>query len=208
MASDYNLQTLKRLQNDSEKQLLEFNEIIPIEHNSNDVYSPKLVNLMLSVGPQIENVVDIILKELHLEVKEAGVPSRIKVLNQNGVLSNFKITSTTNRLQYTPFNQEFTWWNTYNNTKHDLAEKQFKITYLSVMESLAVLAGLHRLADVVIRCNDEQRKHVLEKDYWRNSMNYQGSDLLTESQLHKIIPPSWTSSLFQIHNYFVYQFDA
>ena len=57
---------LKRLQYDSEKKLIQFDEIVPLEHNVPGIYSPILVNLMLELGPQIEDVTNLIFEELEL----------------------------------------------------------------------------------------------------------------------------------------------
>jgi len=44
MSFSFEIRELKRIWEDLEKQLLEFNEIVPFEKNPHDVYSPRLVN--------------------------------------------------------------------------------------------------------------------------------------------------------------------
>ena len=202
----FNLQNLKRLFNDSEKQLHEFNETIPYEHNPNDVFSPKLVNLILQAGPQIENLTDLMLEKLEIPSEGNGLLSRIKTLNKNGVLSKFQIHLKPQLIQFTPFDQKSEWWNLYNSLKHDLSESQFKITYLSVMNSMGALASLHRIADVVKNCNPDYYEHILKEDYWQksfdipNTVNFRGVNRVTEIAT----PSAWESSLFRISHYFVY----
>ena len=161
MTFEVDLKNLKRLHRDSEKQLLEFNEIVPYEHNPANVYSPKLVNLLLTVGPQIENLTDLIIIQLQLSPEGNGLSSRIKELDKDGVLSSFEITSMPQNTQFHPFTEDFSWWEIYNKTKHDLSRSQFEITYLSVINSLAVLASLHRLANIVLHCNYDYKQLVL-----------------------------------------------
>jgi len=201
MTFDVMLQNLKRLHIDSENRFLEFNDIVPYEHNPNDVYSPILVNLMLQAGPQIENLVDLIINELKLKPKEKGLPARIREINRDGILSGFKISMLTNDMQVTPYKQKFSWWDTYNKTKHDLSKSQFKITYVSVVEILASLASLHRFADVLNRSNEDYRKEILNKQYWQNTFDFPSS---YEYESARKFPTAWKSKVFRISNYFIY----
>ncbi len=209
MDFNVNLQNLKRLFSDSEKQLHEFNENIPYEHNPTNVFSPKLVNLILQVGPQIENLTDLMIGKLAITYEGSGLLSRIKTLNKNDVLSKFKIHLKPQLIQFTPFDQKSEWWDLYNALKHDLSESQFKITYLSVMNSMAALASLHRLADVIKISGDEYLTCVLEDKYWSNTINYAQTNGGGIGGLRvRLITPAWESSLFRIENYFVYANDT
>jgi len=201
MSFENDLKNLKRLFQDSEQQLAEFNEIVPYEHNPNNIYSPKLVNLLLQIGPQIEGVTDLIASKKSLKFESGGVPSRIERINRNGVLSGFKITSLLNGLLFTPFPQKTSWWDTYNNTKHNLSQSQFDITYLSVMDTLAALAALHRLSDAIKGTSTENLEYILDKQYWDKTFEVQiGNQTGTAIG----IPPPWKSKTFKISNYFVY----
>jgi len=86
MNFELRLYHLRRLFDDSEIKLQDFNEIIPFQFNPKEIYSPKLVNLMLEIGPQIEDITNLIITELALS-DECGIISRIKEINKNGVLS-------------------------------------------------------------------------------------------------------------------------
>lgn len=197
------LKALKTLLRDSEKQLLEFNEIIPYDRNPSDIYSPKLVNLLLQIGPQIESLTDLIGGQLGLKLSENGLPSRINQLNSDGVLSNFDITTRPHNLKISPFENELQWWSSYNKTKHELAKFQFKVTYQTVMESLAALAALHRLASVCQTSNEENKKLILQKQYWNLSFNVVSLYPQSPSRPNFSEGP-WASDLFKIAHYFVY----
>ena len=203
MSFENDLKNLKRLFQDSQQQLKEFNEIIPIEHNPHHIYSPKLVNLLLQIGPQIEGVTDLITSKKSLKF-ERGVTSRIESINHDGVLSNFQITFTLNGALFTPFPLKKEWWTTYNETKHNLAQSQFDITSQSVLDALAALAALHRLADVISKTDEENLEYILEKQYWRKAFDYQSNDAETSRRIRATTSETWNSILFTISNYFVY----
>lgn len=203
MSFENDLTNLKRLFQDSEQKLKEFNEIIPIEHNPHPIYSPQLVNLLLQIGPQIEGVTDLIVSKKSLKFKR-GVPSKIESINHDGVLSTFQIIFTLNGTLFTPFPLKREWWTTYNETKHNLAQSQFNIKYQSVLDSLSALAALHRLADVIKVTDEENLKYILEKKYWRNEFNYQSYDPETSRRISATMSGTWKSMLFVISNYFIY----
>ena len=204
MSFETNLKNLKRLFADSEKRLHEFNETIPYEHNPTEVFSPILVNLILQVGPQIENLTDMMMEKLDITPEGNGLLSRIKTLNKNNVLSNFQIHLKPELIQFKPFDQKSEWWSLYNSLKHDLSKSQFDITYLSVMNSMAALASLHRLADVVRICNSDYLEHILTEEYWHATFGGGGGG---KGGVSLVLPSAWESSLFRIANYFVYADD-
>ena len=208
MSIDFDLQSLKRLHRDSEKQLLEFNDIIPYEHNPNNLYSPILVNLLLQVGPQVENVTDLLVRDLDLKPDGNGVPSRIREINKSGVLSGFRTYFLAHDTQFTPFTQELEWWDIYNKTKHDLAKSQFEITYGSVMNSMAALASLHRLADAATHCNKEVKMHVSNKEYWNEPTFVVNREWIRQDLQNRSYGYSWRSLAFKITTYFIYASDA
>ena len=201
MSFENDLQNLKRLFGDSEQELKKFNEIVPFEHNPHEIYSPKLVNLLLQIGPQIESLTDLIASKKELRFERGGVPSRIERINHDGVLSGFNITSLQNGLLFTPFPLKSSWWTTYNETKHNLAQSQFDIKYQSVMDALAALAALHRLADAIRGCPEDSLEYILERQYWNKSFEA----IVNNGHATAIgIPGPWKSEIFKISNYFVY----
>ena len=204
MSFENDLHNLKRLFADSEQELKKFNEIIPYEHNPVKIYSPKLVNLLLQIGPQIESLTDLIATKKALGFERGGVPARIERINHDSVLSRFEIIFKINGALITPFTLKQKWWTTYNETKHNLAQSQFDITSQSVLDALAALAALHRLADVISKTDEDNLEYILEKQYWRKAFWHQSNDAETSRRIRATTSETWNSMLFTISNYFVY----
>ena len=168
---EFNLNNLKKLHVDLEKQMLKFDEIIPYERQETSrIYSPRLLNIMLACCPQIEAMTKLISQRCNFTTN--GIPSLIQEINNKGVLSHFRIISILHKLQFTPFTKELSWWNAYNELKHELTGKQFKLTYTKVMDALAALAILHCLAKHLNTNNDEYMQRILNKDAWSNTNQY------------------------------------
>lgn len=203
MSNNFEIRELKRIWEDLEKQLLEFNEIVPYEKNPHDVYSPRLVNMMLVTGPQIEAMTRLIVKKLKLRPQGTGIPSYLKEINKNSVLSMQRIISLTSGLLFTPFPVKEIWWKSYNETKHKLIDEINKIRYQKVMESLAALAALYRIYDVIVK-NPTHGKSILDRKNWQNPTRE-----IFEANDEKVIkavewPNTWSSKLFKITTYYHY----
>ena len=182
------IKDLKSLQLETEDQILDFNKIVPLEHNLSNVYSPKLVNIILQAGPQIEAIVDAIMKELGLS-SNGGVPSKIKKINEKGMLNKLDIHFIPNKIGFLPFKDVKSWWeDVYNKTKHDLVKNQFSVRYSSVMQLMAALAALHRFAHIIKSVDYDLRDHLLEEKYWVSNLQI----------------PNWKSKAFKISQYFRY----
>jgi len=203
MEFSFDIRELKRIWMDLEKQMFDFNEIIPYGRNPHDVYSPKLVNMMLITGPQIEAMAKLIVKKLKLKPKGKGVPRYLKEINKNAVLSVQRIVSITSGLLFTPFPAEYAWWKSYNLTKHELLEEIFKIRYQKVIESLAALAILHRIYDVMEE-NPKHGKEVLDRKNWLSPTIpvFDENDEIVTKEVEW--SNTWTSQLFKITTYYHY----
>ena len=84
---------MKQLYLSVEQQFREFNEIVPYDQNSvkkgwNEIHSPRLVNLILSICPQIEKMMKILVKEMEMEPENKGNSSYdyLNRLDRNNVL--------------------------------------------------------------------------------------------------------------------------
>ena len=203
MQSDLDIRELKRIWTDLEKQLLAFNEIIPFERNPHDVYSPKLINMMLITGPQIEAMAKLILNKLKLKPKAKGILGHIKEINKNSVLSKQRIVSLTSGLLFTPFPVKSEWWKSYNLTKHELFQEIFEIRYQKVMDSMAALAALHRIYDAIEK-NPKHGKVILDGKNWvsptEKTFDEDGAIVIKEVEW----PNTWNSQLFKITTYYHY----
>ncbi len=203
MSYDFDVRELKRIWSDLEKQVLSFNEIVPYERNPHNIYSPKLVNLMLLSGAQIEAMAKLIVNRLKLNPSGRGIPTYLKEINKNAILSKQRIVSTTSGLLFTPFPAKQEWWNTYNLTKHELKEKMLEIKYQEVMNSLAALAALHHVYDILEK-DPTLGKEILDEKNWQNPIQEFFYEDGSKGEKEIEWPNTWSSHLFKITSYFHY----
>ena len=186
----YELDNLKKLHVDLEKQMLNFDEIVPFERQRTaEIYSPRLLNMMLVCGAQIDAVTRLIAKRCGFNHND-HIPPLIRKINEKTVLSNFQIISIPHKLQFTPFTRDLEFWDAYNELKHELQEKQFKITYTRVMDGFAALATLHYLAGQLVAVRDENITNVLDRQNWipyTMIINKDGNSMFWESSLFRIL---------------------
>ena len=103
----FDLENLKKLHTDLEKQMLQFDEVVPYERQRTaHIYSPRLLNMMLVCGAQIEAVTRLISRRCNFVEQNGGIPSLIREINKKLVLSKFTIVSIPHRLLFTPFGNE------------------------------------------------------------------------------------------------------
>lgn len=189
------LEDLGKLHNDLEKQMLNFDEVVPYERQRTaQIYSPRLLNMMLVCGAQVEAVTRLISRNCNF-VENGGIPPLIRQLNHNAVLANFKIISIPHNLQFTPFTRDLEWWDAYNELKHELKEKQFKITYTTVMDAFAALAALHCLAQQLRGVFEQDIAKVLDRKNWINDESMIKFSLYQDTGLSLNL---WRSLLFEI----------
>ena len=132
---------------DIERQFLEFNEIIPIKKNpTSEVYSPRFVNMIYTLGAQVDAVLQILVKDLQLNPKEKRFPEYYNALNSNGILKFQKVKCSLDNSTIQPFKDSTPeWWNRYNKAKHELP---FGIEAIRLNHILEALAGLYVLNDL------------------------------------------------------------
>lgn len=203
------LDNLKKLHVDLEKQMINFDEVLPYERQRTAlIYSPRLLNIMLTCCPQIESVTTLIAQRCDISLeyvnkygikKSKSVRQLIREINSKLVLSKFVIVSKTNDLLFTPFGSDLGWWQKYNELKHELAIKQFEINYTVVMDALAGLCGLYCLADKLMSCFDRDIPEVLDSKNWVDS-DY----LIKIANLDKqsTINRYWESLLFGVTSFY------
>lgn len=162
----FQLWDLQKLHEDVEKQLLQFDEIIPYEkQRSAEIFSPRLLNMMLSCCPQIEAITKLITERCGFPLNETdedgktrpkSVPSLIKKIDENAVLSNLCLEVKIHDYEagLTPFTPYLKWWKKYADLKHGLATKQFEINYVDVMDAFSALASLHCIARKIEQFSD------------------------------------------------------
>ncbi len=86
-----NYDEIFKMLNHPSKQLEEYDDVTPFEHNKT-AWSPNLVNLLLTVSPHIESVTGILLNEFNLTAPPgSGIKGAIQTIDSQGVLSNLEI---------------------------------------------------------------------------------------------------------------------
>lgn len=99
-------ETLKEshlIHKDLETQFLEFDSIIPFEKQTcMDIYSPRLVNMLLTTCPQIESIC--VMLNDHMKItKNGNIPALMEEINRNKVLEKIVIYSKFTKKKFFPF---------------------------------------------------------------------------------------------------------
>lgn len=207
----FELENLRKLQDDIEKQLLQFDEIIPYERQTTaKIFSPRLLNLMLSCCPQIEAVTKLLCNRCEIPLNELGengrqkpisVPKLISKINAKAVLSGLEIQTISDQLMFTPFTLHLEWWQKYANLKHGLAKKQYDITYTDIMNAFSALAVLHYVTYHAIISFNETIPFLLDRKYWMlPSLPALRKDDL--GRYYQKTAYGWKSKIFGIRNFF------
>lgn len=199
----YELQNLQKLHLDLEKQMLNFDEIVPFERQRTaEIYSPRLLNMMLVCGTHIESVTKLISRTCGFYYD--NLRDSIRKINEKGVLSNFNIVSIIHQLGFTPFANDLEWWESYNELKHELQEKQFKLTYARVMDAFASLSALHCLAKTLVSNTDDFIPRILDKEHWIYNENLYEVTKYNAKIGRSSDDAIYKSLLFEIRNMFAY----
>jgi hypothetical protein len=155
---------------DPTKRLKEYDDITPYEHNQNS-WSTILINLLLSISPQIEAVTKVLVTEFNLTPPQnSGIKGAIKEIDRIGVLSNIDI-KFKNRLPITPFTN-YAWWDANNDIKHDLLTNIHRVDFEVVMKSFAALSGLHKIAWLVKDMGSADPRILDPANWQKNTHKY------------------------------------
>lgn len=155
-----------------EREFIEFNNIIPCNHNPSTVYSPRLVTIMQSCGPQIYGMLEFLTNHFSIETKNDKFPSYYKELNEKGMLAFQKVILKYNRRILSPFkfNKDVpSWWTAYNDAKHRLLEGgNFSATLNNVIKILGAIFILHKIAEELMETEQGKKMLILDKRNWRH----------------------------------------
>ena len=148
----WKIDSLDALHEDLEKQMIAFDDIVPFRKQWHiQLYSPRLINILLSTGPQIEAVTKR-LGEM-LSINDDRVPTILHEIERSRVMDNIRPRAIRQDIMFPKFGPNFGWWNEYNRIKHEMYKDELRISYMLVMEALAALAMLSFLAKCVARLN-------------------------------------------------------
>jgi len=137
---------LSEFLSDTERQLKNFSDNVPFEYNP-DVYSPRLLNLLLVTCAQIEALCWFFMAEFSWALPQnQGMKWVISQLDQNNVLSQMKLKSTLTPNLICPFSGSYAWWTKYNDSKHDLVTKSQDVKYADVIDAISAYFALFNLA--------------------------------------------------------------
>lgn len=211
------LLSMQKIFAESERLFLEFTDIVPLEHNPPDVYSPKLAIIIQSVSSQIDGMLKLIISELLGIKKRMDYPTMVQKLDEKGMLSAQKLTLQVKMEPLTPFKDgQSSWWKAYNNLKHELPAGLYSATLNNTIKALGALFALHSIAEILYlysipekEVNMRQpRLSVLDQTYWydfeeefrNNPGNQRGIKFMINQQLiycapmtlAKLQPYTWT----------------
>ena len=169
------LLSMQKIFAESERLFLEFANIIPLEHNPSDVYSPKLVIIIQSVSSQIDGMLKLIISELLGIKRRMDYPTMVQKLDEKGMLSAQKLTLQVKMEPLTPFKDgQSSWWQAYNNLKHELPAGLYSATLNNTIKALSALFALHSIAEILYLYNIPEKGvnmrqpqlDVLDQTYW------------------------------------------
>jgi len=162
------LEMQKQFRN-SESQFLEFAEIVPYTNNPLNIYSPKMVSLLLYLGPQILGMFEILKKQNDITCGDT-FGSYYDALNKKGMLSCQGFILNDSALVGNPFNdRDPKWWQTYNHhVKHMMPSGIFEATYQNVIEAIGALFILHHIVDTKQRKLNPviENADILDQSNW------------------------------------------
>lgn len=171
---------------DTERQLKQFNDLVPFKHNPG-IYSPRLVNLLLGICAQIEVFCNYFLSEFSWKLPEReGMRWVIAELDKNGVLSRMVIKSTLAPDVLVPFSSNYQWWTKYNEVKHDLVQKGYDVKYADIMDAMAAYFALFNLAVTKIE-GQLNEGDLLDISKWNNDTHrkfWSAEDLFVTETAH------------------------
>lgn len=124
----------------SERQFLQFDELVPYDRNPDSVYSPVLFPMLQFSGSQVDGLMKAITEQSGIVPKTRNFPERYHALNGKGLLPILKVGTQRGSRALHPFNSDSpAWWVTYNRTKHDLPRGMDSVTLGVTIESLAAV---------------------------------------------------------------------
>jgi hypothetical protein len=137
----------------TEKQLIEFSEIVPFYKNEWDVYSPRLYSILQFVCSQVESMIKRIADEMDvISKKQKTILPYYQKLNKNGLLEKQTIMLIPAWKIIRPFNGKSlpSWWLAYNQTKHQIPQGVMSGTIENTVNAMAGLYCLHNIAFLIM----------------------------------------------------------
>ncbi len=166
------MQELYRL---TEKQFLEFDEIVPMRLNrKGDTVSPKLYFLLMTICGQVESITGHICKYFDIRAdSDMFGPLYKKLCEKSSAIEKQSVQVVMTRDVLRPFgkteNDIPSWWTSYNKVKHDIPEGMERAT---VRHTVQALGGLYLLLNFYQSIPRIEPKDMLDAENW----GFQGSN--------------------------------
>ena len=173
------LDQMKKIYLDTERQLLEFSYIVPIDENQK-LYSPRLYSILQFTCSQVESLMKKIMEILQLKPENRSFKSLYDPLNQMGMLDCQKVILWETEKIIQPFTSNFqlSWWIAYNKTKHGLPVGLKKGTLQNV---ISAISSAYILNGIVYVLNNSygDKLPILDKNNW-------GEITVNDSTMHNL----------------------
>lgn len=168
MTFESDLEQMKEIYEDTERQFIEFTRIIPID-NPYETYSTRLYSLLQHICGQIESLMRIYCDQMNLKYDSRKFPSYFETLNSNKMLENQKILLIKTKSIIQPFLPKgisTEWWHNYNDTKHQLPNG---LKQGNLGNTILALAGLYLLHTMKKYLQWEMPpEKLLDHRHWQN----------------------------------------
>ena len=201
----------------TERQFLEFDEIVPMITNQHSINSPKLYFLLLTTCGQIESVMNKICENLYgISEEEFKFYKSYKKLNENKVLDHLSVKVMKTNCICRPFvdtsrpfskpgsffskprhKLEINWWESYNDAKHKIPTG---MKHGTISNTVSALAALYLLLNFFISIPSKESKSILKLDRWR--LNVEPWYIESSHLIPNIITKNSNSNLFALKQFF------
>lgn len=197
------MEDMKELYRFTERQFLEFDEIVPMRLNrKRDTVSPKLYFLLMTICGQVESVTGRICKclEIHAGSNMFGALYK-KLCEEFSAIKEQSVQIVMTRDVIRPFgeteNDTPSWWTSYNKIKHNIPEG---IERATVRHTVHALGGLYLLLNFYQSIPCKNPKNILDAENWfsRNPMPRPPSN-----RFGYVPDVDYKSSLFILKSHFI-----
>ena len=190
----------------SERQFLEFDEIVPMRLNKNrNVVSPKLYFLLMTICGQVESLMKSTCKKLDMYNPKDNFPKRYSKLCQGqNVMKKQSVQTVTTREIIKPFaktgNNTPPWWNSYNQVKHEVPKGLKDAT---MKNTIHALGGLYLLLNFYKSTHTKRPKDALDPQYWLHDITARQTGLEIPRKCGYVPDKDYSSNLFILKSHFM-----
>lgn len=187
----------------TEKQFLEFDEIVPMRLNKKgNTVSPKLYFLLMTICGQVESLTGRICKHFDIWAEKDMFGAHYKKLREeSSAIEKQSVQVVMTREILCPFGETKTdtpsWWTSYNKIKHEIPEGLERAT---VRHTVNALGGLYLLLNFYQSIPHRNSKDILDAKNWFSS-NLMPK--LSSTRLGYVPDRDYRSELFVLKSHFM-----